>query len=91
METHKSLSARRRVPTLSDKLVAFLLQRQTRSTTSDHELEREGDYGAIVSPDLQRATNTQPDRERNCSENAPSCVIIVLLQLRNGLPRAECH
>lgn len=40
----------------------------------------------IVSPDLQRATNTQPDRERNCNENAPSCVITAAGALRNGLP-----
>lgn len=44
----------------------------------------------IVSPDLQRATNTQPDRERNCSENAPSCVITESALLRNGLLPWPC-
>ncbi|CAG4910812.1 unnamed protein product [Colias eurytheme] len=54
--------------------------------------ERDGCFTPIVSPDLQRATNTQPDRERNCSENAPSCVINATALLKNGLlPLSESN
>lgn len=71
----------RRVASLSDKVVAFLL----RDALKSPECEGDGEVTAIVSPDLQRATNTEPDRERNCSENAPSCVITETARTRNSL------
>lgn len=62
------------VPPLSDKVVAFLFLSDTSDGRQTRVRKRRW-LRPIVSPDLQRATNTQPDRERNCSENAPSCVI----------------
>ncbi|CAK1545341.1 unnamed protein product [Leptosia nina] len=76
------------VASLSDKVVAFLLL--AAPTRENAACERDGRSAPIVSPDLQRATNTEPDRERNCSENAPSCVINANASVKKGpLPQAS--
>ncbi|CAH2073634.1 unnamed protein product, partial [Iphiclides podalirius] len=87
----RTKASRRRVASLSDKVVAFLLRDAVGAGggggggVAARASEMACLSAPIVSPDLQRATNTQPDRERNCNENAPSCVITAAAALRNGL------